>query len=52
MLECAMYESQDALMYLDEVTKTDYRIRYAEVLLDHFDITPRADSGYGKGWPA
>ncbi|AEJ93541.1 hypothetical protein AIRMID_65 [Mycobacterium phage Airmid] len=52
LLEVAMYESQDALMYVENATKLDYRIRYAEVLLDHFDITPKANTMYGDGWPA
>jgi len=52
LLECAMYESQDALLYDDAcATKLDHRVRYAEVLLNHFDITPKVDTMYGGGWP-
>lgn len=52
LLECAMYESADALVYVDNPTNQDRRIRYAEVLLNHFDITPKAGTLYGQGWPA
>lgn len=51
LLESAMYESQDALIYVENVSKTDHRVRYAEVLLNHFYITPKPGTMYGRCWP-